>query len=64
GSLYMCLFAADGTDLRAALRSGATVDDLVELISSLWATRDDRYSEIRSSRTNDLTKVEMSYIGG
>jgi len=64
GSLYTCLFAAEGTDLREALRSGATVDDLMELITGVWVARDDRYSEIRSSRTDDLTKVEMSYIGG
>jgi len=64
GTLYTCLFATGGTDLRAAVRSGASADDLVELISAVWIARDDRYSEIRSGRTEGLKKVEMSYIGG
>lgn len=64
GTLYTCLFASAGTDLRAPVRDGAGVDDLVELISGVWAERDDRYSEIRSSRTSGLRKIEMSYIGG
>jgi cyclic pyranopterin phosphate synthase len=33
-------------------------------VGSLWEARDDRYSEIRSGRTEGLAKVEMSYIGG
>jgi len=34
------------------------------ILTSLWEARTDRYSEIRSSKTDDLPKVEMSYIGG
>ena len=38
------------------------------LIGGVWALRDDRYSELRSRATADLTqppgRVEMSYIGG
>jgi len=64
GMLYTCLFATGGHDLRALLRDGATDDDVAEALSAMWATRDDRYSELRSSRTVDLPKIEMSYIGG
>jgi len=64
GSLYTCLFATAGHDLRAALRSGATDDEIATQIRDLWQGRDDRYSELRSSLTTDLPKVEMSYIGG
>jgi cyclic pyranopterin phosphate synthase len=64
GSLYTCLFATVGHDLRAALRSGASDDDLSRLIAGVWARRGDRYSEIRSAATASLPKVEMSYIGG
>jgi cyclic pyranopterin phosphate synthase len=40
-------------------------DDAVrDAISSVWAARDDRYSELRSAETWELPKVEMSYIGG
>jgi cyclic pyranopterin phosphate synthase len=64
GKLYTCLFAGEGSDLRAALRSGADDGALRALIEGIWRTRDDRYSEIRSQDTAGLRKVEMSYIGG
>ena len=64
GSLYTCLFATGGHDLRAMLRDGADDDAITEAISSLWGRRVDRYSEIRSAATAGWEKVEMSYIGG
>jgi cyclic pyranopterin phosphate synthase len=64
GRIYTCLFATRGHDLRALVRSGASDEELHERIGSIWARRADRYSEIRSERTVDLPKVEMSYIGG
>jgi cyclic pyranopterin phosphate synthase len=64
GSLYTCLFATVGHDLRAAIRNGASDDDLSSMIAGVWARRGDRYSEIRSAATTLLPKVEMSFIGG
>jgi len=64
GQLYTCLFASRGTDLRALLRRDASDDDISQLITQVWTRRTDRYSEIRSSETSKLRKVEMSYIGG
>lgn len=65
GSLYTCLFAAIGTDLRQPLRSGASDDEIRQVIAGLWQRRDDRYSEIRTSQTAAHTrKVEMYQIGG
>jgi GTP 3',8-cyclase len=64
GKLYTCLFAIRGTDLRALLRSGATDDELHEAIAGVWTKRTDRYSEIRTERTSELPRIEMSYIGG
>ena len=64
GKLYTCLFATGGHDLRALLRNGVTDDEIAADLTSVWAARDDRYSEIRSSRTAGLPKIEMSYIGG
>jgi len=62
GSLYTCLFASKGEDLRGAIRSGI---DVGEVIDRVWSDRDDRYSEIRSSQTVRIgAPVEMSYIGG
>jgi len=64
GKLYTCLFAVEGHDLRQAVRSGASHEQLIDTISSIWTRRVDRYSELRSAATEGLQKVEMSYIGG
>jgi cyclic pyranopterin phosphate synthase len=64
GKLYTCLFAIEGTDLRALLRGAANDEEIYDAIGAVWQRRTDRYSEIRSAATVDLPKVEMSYIGG
>ena len=64
GSLYTCLYATSGTDLRGPLRAGASDADLAAVIASAWRARADRYSEARSAATAGLAKVEMSFIGG
>jgi cyclic pyranopterin phosphate synthase len=65
GQLYTCLFAEKGQDLRAALRSGASDEELTARIMSIWNSRTDRYSEERMSEASKRTsKIEMSYIGG
>ena len=64
GSIYTCLFATRGTDLRGPLRSGATDEELGEIITGVWQKRSDRYSEERTGVSVGLPKVEMSYIGG
>ena len=64
GSVYTCLFASKGTDLRGPLRSGATDEELAKIIGGMWGARDDRYSEERSSMTEPQRKVEMYHIGG
>jgi cyclic pyranopterin phosphate synthase len=64
GSLYTCLFAARGHDLRALIRGGASDDDLTQTIGRIWGARGDRYSELRTEATSGLPKIEMSYIGG
>ncbi|HET7571647.1 MAG TPA: GTP 3',8-cyclase MoaA [Gaiellaceae bacterium] len=64
GRLYTCLFAAKGHDLRAPLRLGASDAELEQALRDVWGRRTDRYSELRTSATATLPKVEMSYIGG
>jgi cyclic pyranopterin phosphate synthase len=64
GSIYTCLFAVQGTDLRAMLRSGASDEEIEATIRTVWGIREDRYSEIRSEVTAARPKIEMSYIGG
>ncbi|WP_445659586.1 GTP 3',8-cyclase MoaA [Aeribacillus sp. FSL K6-8394] len=66
GNLYTCLFASQGTDLRAQLRSGAKDEEIRNLIQDVWSRRADRYSEERFNNTTmpNKKKIEMYYIGG
>ena len=64
GSIYTCLFATEGTDLRMLLRTGASDETISKVIENLWQARADNYSEIRTAETASLRKIEMSYIGG
>jgi cyclic pyranopterin phosphate synthase len=64
GSLYTCLFAQQGTDLKTLLRAGTSDEVIRDAIAGVWQARDDRYSEIRTAETAKQRKVEMSYIGG
>jgi GTP 3',8-cyclase len=64
GSLYTCLFATQGHDLRGLVRSEATDAQMADAIAAIWTARDDRYSELRSQETAGLKKIEMSFIGG
>ena len=64
GSLYTCLFATQGHDLRALVRSAATDDEIAHAIAAVWTERTDRYSDLRSEQTAGLHKIEMSFIGG
>ena len=75
GKLFTCLFASSGTDLKTSMRSGATDNELAEIIGRVWKSRDDRYSDLRSKNTEFASlpggevdpaadKVEMYYIGG
>jgi cyclic pyranopterin phosphate synthase len=67
GSLYTCLFATEGTDLRAPLRAGKSDDEIRDIIRNTWNARGDRYSEQRSGlamKEHPLKKIEMYYIGG
>jgi cyclic pyranopterin phosphate synthase len=64
GSLYTCLFASKGHDLRELIRNGASDDELRASIAGIWNLRADRYSEIRTADTPARERVEMSHIGG
>ena len=64
GVLYTCLFAGEGTDLRDTLRSGGSDKTLRTLLSDIWSSREDRYSERRFKESKLPSRIEMSYIGG
>jgi cyclic pyranopterin phosphate synthase len=63
GTLYTCLFASHGHDLRAVVRN-ADDEALTQVIRGIWQDRGDRYSEERSAQTIDRPKPEMSLLGG
>ena len=64
GSVYTCLFAGRGYDVREVLRTGGDDRLLLERIRSIWSSRRDRYSQTRTSESVLLPRVEMSHIGG
>lgn len=71
GKLVTCLFSQVGTDVKAHLRGGASDEELLELISSVWRGRTDRYSDerleaLRSSSYDPKShkKIEMISLGG
>jgi GTP 3',8-cyclase len=64
GTMYTCLFASQGYDLKALLRGGRSDEEIHDAIASIWRSREDRYSEIRTNETARASKVEMSFIGG
>jgi cyclic pyranopterin phosphate synthase len=47
GLWYLCLYAPTGTDLRRALRAGASAGELAALIRTTWERRVDRGAEVR-----------------
>jgi GTP 3',8-cyclase len=47
GLWYLCLYAPHGTDLRRPLRSGATPEQMAQLIRVTWEIRSDRGAEER-----------------
>jgi cyclic pyranopterin phosphate synthase len=68
GSLYTCLFAASGSDLRTHLRSGISDEELLDIITAIWNKRENQYSLNRKAEMGKdqehKQKIEMSYIGG
>jgi cyclic pyranopterin phosphate synthase len=64
GSIYTCLFATEGHNVRSILRMDASQEQIGQAISAIWKNRDDNYSEQRGEINTSTERVEMSYIGG
>lgn len=72
GKLVLCLFSQDGYDLKTLMRDGATDEEIIEILRSLWTHRKDRYSEERLAALRSPTgynprehrKIEMISLGG
>jgi cyclic pyranopterin phosphate synthase len=64
GSIYTCLFATEGHNIRSILRMDASQEEIGDAISAIWKNRNDNYSEQRGKVETTKDRVEMSYIGG
>ncbi len=75
GTLYLCLYAEKGLDLRTPLRDGASHQELVEIVRNVWSHRGDRGAEVRLKQHNrhsfvpiqqlkNDTRLEMHTRGG
>lgn len=71
GKIVTCLFSEVGHDVKAMLRSGASDEEILKLLSSIWMNRSDRYSQERLEALQDARydpkshkKIEMISLGG
>ena len=62
GVWYRCLYATDGTDLRAPLRAGADDDALRAVVTDAWSARADRGAEERASLERRGALVELERL--
>jgi cyclic pyranopterin phosphate synthase len=62
GLWYLCLYAKDGLDLRAPLRSGASLEDIKALIRAGWQARKDRGAEERKALEQSGTRDRLLEI--
>jgi cyclic pyranopterin phosphate synthase len=71
GKIVTCLFSQNGHDVKALLRGGASDEEIINVFSSIWRSRQDRYSDerlqaLRSSNYDPKShkKIEMISLGG
>lgn len=57
---YLCLYAHTGTDLRRALRGGASVEELRALVTRTWEARTDRGAEQRLAQGSRSALVQIT----
>jgi cyclic pyranopterin phosphate synthase len=62
GLWYLCLYASHGTDLRRPLRSGASADQLSQLIRATWEVRSDRGAEERLAGRDRLPLIPVERL--
>jgi cyclic pyranopterin phosphate synthase len=62
GMWYSCLYATRGTDLRAPIRSGASDDQLAQIVASTWMRRADRGAEMRLASRDRAALIPISSL--
>jgi cyclic pyranopterin phosphate synthase len=72
GKIVTCLFSSQGNDVKKLLRSGASDEEVTDLVAGAWRQRTDRYSQERLAALNsnlgyepkEHRKIEMITLGG
>jgi cyclic pyranopterin phosphate synthase len=71
GKIVTCLFSERGHDVKTLLRNGASDEEILKLLGSIWMRRTDRYSldrleALRASSYDPKRhkKIEMISLGG
>jgi cyclic pyranopterin phosphate synthase len=62
GLWFRCLYAREGTDLRGLLRSGASDNDLADVIATVWSLREDRGAELRAAERERTPFIPVSRL--
>jgi cyclic pyranopterin phosphate synthase len=62
GLWYLCLYAPRGTDVRQALRSGASREELAALIRGAWQDRRDRGAEDRLAARDRAPLIPLATL--
>jgi cyclic pyranopterin phosphate synthase len=62
GVWLLCLYATAGTDLRRPLRAGATIDEIRQLIHTVWSLRADRGAEERLGLDRQTTLIPLRVL--
>ena len=62
GVWLMCLYAHTGADLRRPLRAGATREELLQLIATVWSQRADRGAEERLGLDRRETLIPLAAL--
>jgi cyclic pyranopterin phosphate synthase len=62
GLWYLCLYAAQGTDLRQPLRAGASPEQLRQLVRATWEVRTDRGAEDRLTSRDRLPLIPVDRL--
>jgi cyclic pyranopterin phosphate synthase len=62
GLWFLCLYARDGVDLRALLRSGADEAAVAAAVSAAWSGRTDRGAELRAAERDRTPFIPVSRL--
>jgi cyclic pyranopterin phosphate synthase len=62
GMWFRCLYASEGTDLRAPLRGGASGDELLGLLRAGWESRTDRGAEDRLALRDREPLITLDHL--